>query len=314
MTSRGLLNRRAALRAAALAAVAVPVAGTASACTGYDDSPDPLLPLLARARADAAAARGLARSSPEAENLASQVATVRSAQADALGREVDRLNRPRPDRTNAPGTTVADLDALRQRLADARQQAAALVPGLPAYRAGLVGAVAAGCAGAQQLDPALGAGQPGPLGRVSTGQLEEPAVEALQGALAAEHAAVWVYGLVSAFLPDAFGKGLDAGAEAHRDRRSACERVLTAAGAEPRGPEPAYLPPQPVTDETSAATLVVTAETDAARAWHGVLERTEDTGLRELATQALVGSATRCTSWRLEAGLEPAAIALPGRG
>ncbi|MEV6628896.1 DUF4439 domain-containing protein, partial [Amycolatopsis sp. NPDC051114] len=46
------LTRRAALRAGALAALAVPLA----ACgPGYDESPDPLQPLLAAAEADAAA-------------------------------------------------------------------------------------------------------------------------------------------------------------------------------------------------------------------------------------------------------------------
>ncbi|WP_228714230.1 ferritin-like domain-containing protein [Prauserella endophytica] len=314
MTSRAPLNRRALLRGAALAALAIPVAATASACdTGYDDSPDPLLPLLEQAEADAAAASALAGSDPGVAELARQVATARTTQADALRTEVDRLNKPRPEQSTPPSRSVADVAALARRLADARERAAGLVPGLPAYRAGLVGSVAAGCAAVQQLAPELGAGQPGEVERPSTGSLPAEAVDALQQALAAEHAAVWVYGLVSAFLPADFEKGLGAGAAAHRDRRDACERVLTGAGADPRPPEPAYPPPEPVTDEASATRLVVTAETDAASAWHGVLERTDDAALRRLATQALIGSATRCTSWRMEAGEQPAAVALPGR-
>ncbi|NIJ12854.1 hypothetical protein FHU38_003198 [Saccharomonospora amisosensis] len=311
MRSPGPLTRRDLLRATALAALTAPVAAACSG--GYDDSPDPLLPLLLRATSDAEAAGALA--APEQADLANQVAQARSAQARALRAEVDRLNRPVPESApSAPPRTVDSIEALGRRLADARRQAAELVPKLPRYRAGLVGSVAAGCAGLQQLAPALGAEQPGEVSHVVTGGLAQESVAALQEALAAEHAAVWVYGLVSAFLPDDFGKGIEAGADAHRDRRDACERVLTAAGATPRPAEPAYLPPQPVTGTESAQAVVITAETDAARAWHGVLEHSDDARLRVLATQALVGSATRCTSWRMEAGVSPAAVALPGRG
>lgn len=312
MSSPGPLNRRHVLRAAALAVLASPVAAACSG--GYDDGPDPLRPLLRRATADAEAARALAASAPEHADLAEQVAAARSVQERALRAEVERLNRPVPESAPAaPPSTVEGIEALGSRLADARRQAAELVPKLPRHRAGLVGSVAAGCAALQQLAPALGAEQPGEVSAVATGALPEESVSALQEALAAEHAAVWVYGLVSAFLPADFGKGIDAGAEAHRDRRDACERVLAATGATPRPPEPAYLPPEPVTGTESAQALVITAETDAATAWHGVLERTDNARLRILATESLVGSATRCTSWRMEAGAQPAALALPGR-
>ncbi|MEU6644880.1 ferritin-like domain-containing protein [Saccharomonospora sp. NPDC046836] len=315
MISRAPLTRRDALRAAALAALVVPATGLASACTtGYDDSPDPLLPLLTGAEADAAAANALAGSAPDVADLARQVATARSAQATALRAEVDRLNKPEPEQSTSPATTVPDLAALATRLTEARDHAAALVPQLPAYRAGLAGSVAAGCAALQQLAPELGAGQPGKLERITPGRLGAEAVNALQGALAAEHAAIWVYSLVSAFLPADFNRGVDTGTAAHRDRRDACERLLAAAGAAPVPPEAAYPPPEPVTDQASAMRFVVTAETDAATAWHGVLEHTGDAPLRTLGTQALIGSATRCTSWRMEAGEQPAAIALPGRG
>ncbi|PRX51039.1 uncharacterized protein DUF4439 [Prauserella shujinwangii] len=313
MISRSPLNRRQLLRAAALTALAAPLAPAVAACgPGYADAPDPLAPLLARAEADVRAATRLAAAGSADAELARQVATARAAQADALRAEVDRLNRPKAESTGAPPPTVADLAALGRRLREARSQAVGLVGEVPAYRAGLVGSVAAGCAGLQQLAKVLGQEQPGEVDRVTTGELTEQAVTALQEALAAEHAAVWVYGLVSAFLPATYRTGLEDGAAAHRDRRDACERVLAAAGATPRPPEPAYPPPEPVTDAASAESLVVTAEADAAEAWRGVLERTDDGGLRTLAVQSLIGSATRGTRWRMESGAEPAAVPLPG--
>jgi hypothetical protein len=290
--------------------MAVPLVGACG--PGYDTGPDPLLPLLERARADAAAANALASSSEQAE-LARRVAAVRRAQARALQAEVDRQNLPKPDSpVPGPPATVGGIEELGTRLQQARDEAVRAVPGLPRHRAGLTGSVAAGCAGVQQLAPELGAGQPGPLDPVRTGPLAPEAVEALQQALDAEHTAVWIYETVTAFLPADFGKGLTEGAAAHRDRRDACERIITAAGAEPHVARSAYVPRSPVEDTDSAVELVATTETDAAVSWRGVLERTDDAALRRLAVQALVGSATRGTSWRAEGELSPAAPALPG--
>ena len=98
-------------------------------------------------------------------------------------------------------------------------------------------------------------------------------VGALQGALGAEHAAVWVYGLVGAFLPDALSRRLDEAGIAHQARRDATQRILIDAGATPVPPEPGYLTPEPVTDAASALRLAITAETDAASAWRSVVER-----------------------------------------
>ncbi|WP_216216297.1 ferritin-like domain-containing protein [Amycolatopsis aidingensis] len=306
-------GRRQVMRAGALALVLPLVGPLAAACTaGYEDSPDPLLPLLQRARADAEAARSLAGSAPQQAELATKVATLRAAQEQRLQAEIDRLNRPEPEQPAADPGPVPDLKTLGTRLAQCRQQALELVPSVPRYRAGLVGSVAAGCAAAQQLDPALGAGQPGELERATVPELPEEAEQALQQALAAEHAAVWVYGLVAAYLPADFDRGVREGAAAHRDRRDAAERVLTAAGATPRPAEPAYPPPEPVTDQPSAMALVVVAETDAAQAWRGVLERTDDPALRSMAADSLLGSATRVTRWRADAGTTPAANPLPG--
>lgn len=145
-----------------------------------------------------------------------------------------------------------------------------------------------------------------PAGGKPTGD----AVQAVQDALAAEHAAVWTYGLVSAFVQQA--RQTAEGANAHRARRDATERLLRDAGAEPVPPAAAYLPPAPVTDSTSAIAALVAVELDACVAWRGVLERTEDADLRRSALDALTTSAVRVTRWRKTGGLLPAGLALPG--
>ncbi|SEF32570.1 protein of unknown function [Amycolatopsis pretoriensis] len=300
------LTRRAALRAGALAALAVPLA----ACgPGYDESPDPLQPLLAAAEADAAAARALAKG--ENADAAGQLADARAAHAAALKSEVDRLNRPRTS-SSAPPAPAA-LGEMKERLATARKQAEDLVGGLPRYRAGLVAAVAAGCAALQRTAPALGPGEDAPAPAPAAGAVPAEAVDPLQTALAAEHAAVWVYGLVSAFLPGDFGDAEKAGAAEHAVRRDVLQTMLAASGATPVAPEAAYVPKKPVTDATSASLVVATAEADCANAWLAVVNHTDDAGLRTTALHALVAASRRGTPWRSEAGEKPAAIAIPGQ-
>ncbi|MFL6149062.1 MAG: ferritin-like domain-containing protein [Pseudonocardiaceae bacterium] len=138
-------------------------------------------------------------------------------------------------------------------------------------------------------------------------------VGALQGALGAEHAAVWVYGLVGAFLPDALSRRLDEAGIAHQARRDATQRILIDAGATPVPPEPGYLTPEPVTDAASALRLAITAETDAAAAWRSVVERSPaDADLRGTALEALTDAAVRATRWRATVGATPLTVPFPG--
>ncbi|WP_328451545.1 MULTISPECIES: ferritin-like domain-containing protein [unclassified Amycolatopsis] len=302
------LTRRAALRFGAVAALAVPLA----ACgPGYDESPDPLQPLLAAADADAAAARALAKGKDA--DTAGQLADARAAHAAALKSEVDRLNRPKPPTSASPPAPAA-LSDLKERLATARKQAEDLVPGLPRYRAGMVAAIAAGCAALQRINPALGPGEDAPAAAGPPGgAVPAEAVDPLQQALAAEHAAVWVYGLVGAFLPADFGEAEKGGVAEHALRRDLLQTMLAGAGATPVAPEPAYNPKKPVTDTASAALVVATAEADCASAWLAVVNHTDDAGLRTTALHALVAASRRGTPWRSEAGEKPAAVAMPGQ-
>ncbi|MBM7775882.1 hypothetical protein JOD54_006086 [Actinokineospora baliensis] len=146
--------------------------------------------------------------------------------------------------------------------------------------------------------------------------LAQDSLAAVQAALGAEHAAVWVYGLVSAFLPASFDKPIGDGAQAHRTRRDTTERLLGASGATPAPAEPAYLPPKPVTDQASALTLVIDAEQDCTVAWRAVLERTDAevaADVRANAALALTESAVRATRWRKTAGITPLTPVLPGQ-
>jgi hypothetical protein len=142
--------------------------------------------------------------------------------------------------------------------------------------------------------------------------MDATAANATQDALGAEHAALWVYGLVSAFLPADFDAAVQEGRSAHRARRDATELLLSGAGQSPRSAEPAYVTPQPVTDQASAIAVLVVAETDVTVAWRAVLERTDDKALRAAALAGLTDAAVRATRWRRAGGQTPATSALPG--
>ena len=154
-------------------------------------------------------------------------------------------------------------------------------------------------------------------------------VAALQDALATEHAAVWAYGLISAFVPPELTDQVDEAATAHRARRDATERILSDTGVEPVPTEPAYRTPSPVTDLAGALMLAITAEDDTAAAWRsviersviehsgviengGVLERHAQPGLRTTALDALVGAAVRASRWRSAAGAPVRTVPFPG--
>jgi len=113
--------------------------------------PDALLPLAAAARADAALARSLATLVPQQAGAMQTVSAERSAHADALVVEIVRAAGPpspppSPSPTPAPGPPQPTLGDLRTSLQRNQAAAAELARTSPAYRAGLLGSVAAACA------------------------------------------------------------------------------------------------------------------------------------------------------------------------
>ena len=122
---------------------------------------DPLLPIANAARADAAIATQVANSSPTRAVQLAIIAAERTAHATALDAEIARAagkgaNSPSPvseaaltSASAAPSTAVAPaptVEGLRTRLQHNQSAAADLARTVPAYRAGLLGSVAAACA------------------------------------------------------------------------------------------------------------------------------------------------------------------------
>jgi len=142
--------------------------------------------------------------------------------------------------------------------------------------------------------------------------LDDATIEALQAALATEHAALWSYALAVVFLPPDQAEHARSDADAHRELRSRVSQTIIDVGRRPVAAQPAYRPPHPVTDGPSAAALAVVAETDTMAAWRSVAERTSFTELRTVAVETLMAATLRCARWRTLTGDTPAVPQFPG--
>jgi hypothetical protein len=129
--------------------------------------------------------------------------------------------------------------------------------------------------------------------------------EAWQAALAAEHEAVFGYGLLGPHLDAAADRTLAVGcSNAHEQLRDRTAAALAAAGLAPVQPAADYPQLYPVTDATTARRCALRIEDDCAAAWRYLYlaaASTRDSAgnrLRSAAQQGLNASAIRATRWR----------------
>src|SRR2546423_1377019 len=160
---------------------------------------------------------------------------------------------------------------------------------------------------AARLDPGLPGGPPGSAVRMSA------ATDALAAALAAEHAAIFGYGVVGARLTGAATGQAREAESAHRARRDKLVVQLTKAGTTPPAAPPAYALPLAVGDAAGAQKLAVQLEERTAAIWRTALGPTTG-GDRELAPGALVDCAQRAARPRGATRPEARAGAPPHSG
>jgi hypothetical protein len=147
----------------------------------------------------------------------------------------------------------------------------------------------------------------------TTGELNQDSENtALNEALAAEHAAVWGYGVVGAALSEATQASAAASEAAHRDVRDQVVALLHSRDADVVDAKGAYALPFPVLSEVDAAALAVVLENGVAAAWVRVLDQAAERSTRELAVGVLGDAEVRAVSWRTAAGQTPVTSALPG--
>jgi hypothetical protein len=121
-------------------------------------------------------------------------------------------------------------------------------------------------------------------------------VGALQAALAAEHAAVYGYGVVGAVTSGSARKDAQADWLAHQLARDNLESMLTTLGATPVAASPAYQLPFPVTGNASAAKLAATLEDGVTRSYLGVVA-VDNLALRSFGAKGMQTAANRALAW-----------------
>ncbi|MBL1092793.1 MULTISPECIES: ferritin-like domain-containing protein [Streptomyces] len=120
---------------------------------------------------------------------------------------------------------------------------------------------------------------------------------AVQAALAAEHAAVYGYGVVGGRISRDRRTEAQAAYDAHRARRDALRREVLALGGTPEASAAAYELPFPVPDPAAAARLAAELE-DRLAAVYADLVRAGGRARRREAAAALREAAVRAVRWR----------------
>lgn len=133
---------------------------------------------------------------------------------------------------------------------------------------------------------------------------------ALQSALAAEHAAVYGYGVLGAHLTGTLERAAQRDWAAHQVARDTLEATLTSLGAQPVPAQDAYQLPFPVRSSRAAVSLAAFLEDHLATAYLGLVAL-GDPGLRALGAQQVRASALRATSWTGSAAAFPGLPARP---
>ena len=122
-------------------------------------------------------------------------------------------------------------------------------------------------------------------------------IAALQGALAAEHAAVYGYGVVGAMLKGSAQSHARASWTAHQVARDNLVTMVTKLGATPVAASPAYDLPFAVTGAASAKALAAALEEGVTRSYLGLVA-VNDPALRTFGANAMQTSANRAFAWR----------------
>ncbi|MFI0981964.1 ferritin-like domain-containing protein [Streptomyces sp. NPDC021093] len=130
-------------------------------------------------------------------------------------------------------------------------------------------------------------------------------LDAVQAALAAEHAAVYGYGVVGGRIGDKRRTEAREAYDAHRSRRDALARTVHDLGGRPAVAEAAYALPFPVPDPAAAAKLAAVLE-DRVAGVYADLVRAAEGPLRREAAGALREAAVRAVRW------QGGSVAFPG--
>jgi hypothetical protein len=122
-------------------------------------------------------------------------------------------------------------------------------------------------------------------------------VEALQAALAGEHAALYGVGVAGGKLSGARFRAATAAYERHRRNRDSLSQFVVDAGEAPVAAEPAYDLPQAVTNAATASALILLIERRLAAVYGDLVEAAGQPAVRAFAVQTLLTVASAQITW-----------------
>ena len=122
-------------------------------------------------------------------------------------------------------------------------------------------------------------------------------LQALQTALAAEHAAVYGYGVAGALLSGADQARALTDWQAHQEARDTLHAMIVKLGATPVAASAAYELPFPVRDARSARRLAAALEDGVTEGYLGLVAVTNQV-LRTFGALAMLPPAKRAVAWR----------------
>ncbi|BBY66224.1 ferritin-like domain-containing protein [Mycolicibacterium helvum] len=154
--------------------------------------------------------------------------------------------------------------------------------------------------------------QPTPSTTPDPDRPSDAAAAALFDAVAAEHAAIYGYGIVSAHSSPDENDLVSAAMAEHRERREAAIALLTGRSVKAPLPAAGYQLPIPVNNPNDAANLAVRMEDDCAAAWRAALEQANSEQDRTFAVTALTDAAIAAARWKQVQGIRPVTVAFPG--
>jgi len=309
VTRRRFLARAASLGVTAVAGCHIGTSGTVSRsdapmlASGAPENPDD--PLLRAAVADmtalSATTRATIRTHPGLTEQLQPLTRVVNQQLAVLG---SANPQEQPTRTTTRPSTRPVPDDADRALSDLRHQTqrattARLDDTLAAESGPFARVLAAISAGLSQQVVRLGG--PARLASIPPGgNVDRQEASRLQLALAAEHAAVYAYGVIGARGGDQRLVTARVGHEVHLERRNVLTAMIQASGLRPQAALPGYDLPDRISGPVAVARLARTVELRCCAVYAIVVSETT-ADARGFCAQAL----TSCANWSVTWGQAP---------
>lgn len=137
--------------------------------------------------------------------------------------------------------------------------------------------------------------------------------DTLARAVDVENAAIFTYGVSTAFVSAARRATVADYTAAHRARRDSLVAALQSAQATVPEPAAGYTIPVDVHDSSTAVQALLAAEVDCTVAYRSLIEKGENSDTRRLGLDGLTESSVRAARWRVVLRDSPATVAFPGR-